>query len=437
MKRGISFTIITLLSLFLLGYGSPAAETYSLDDCIETALRNNYGVVAARNSYDAARGEVYTSWGRILPSISISTRAAQSWSGFSFTEPGTGRMLTGGIKSNIYSGSLNFGQSYGGMGLYTYANIRKKYHDRGSSLNGYIGAKLSLILSVKENYLNLLKAKMLLDVSKEAVKRGEERLRVVQSRFDLGSASMSDVLKAKVQFGSDRLDLVARTNAYKLSKANLAYIMGIDVNREFDVEEDLAEKNVNISFADALDEAMSENPDYHKARFNFYGAQDQKLMAYSNFLPTLSLGLSHSTNVDTLTNLTRFDRSDASSYIYATLNFNIFNGASDYAALRAAGKNVDTFRQALKDTENKVALELKQAFLDIEQSNEARKLADESVAAAQEDLNLVKEKYKLGAATILEVLDAEVSLKQAQTSKVQAIFDFSLAVSKLEKVLGR
>ncbi len=53
---------------------------------------------------------------------------------------------------------------------------------------------------------------MLLDVSGEAVKRGEERLRVVQSRYDLGSASMSDVLKAKVQYGNDKLDLVSKTN---------------------------------------------------------------------------------------------------------------------------------------------------------------------------------------------------------------------------------
>ena len=437
MKRGARIKAITAILVIILGFGVLNAETYTLDDCVETALRNNYGIVAARNSYDAARGEVYTAWGTILPSISISTQASQSWSGYTFAEPGTGRQLSGGIKSNSYSGSLNFSQSYGGMGLLTYASIKKKYHDRGFSLNDYIGAKASLVLSVKENYLNLLKAKMLLDVSSDAVKRGEERMRVVQSRFDLGSASMSDVLKAKVQFGNDRLDLVARTNAYKLGKANLAYVMGLDVNKEFDIDENLTEKSVNIAFNDALNEAKSENPDFRKARFKFYGAQDQKLMAYSNFLPSLSLGLRHGTNVDTLGNLTRFERSDASSYIYASLSFNIFNGASDYAALRAAKKNVDTFRQALKDTENKVALEVKQAFLDIEQSKEAGKLADESVAAAREDLNLVKEKYNLGAATILEVLDAEVSLKQAQTTKVQAIFDYNLAISRLEKVLGR
>ena len=435
MRRGLPLTILMLIQI--LSIISLHAETYSLDDCIETALINNYGVVAARNSYDAARGEVYTAWGDLLPSISISSQASQSWSGYSFSEPGTGRQLSGGIKSNTFSGSLNFSQSYGGLGLFNYADIKKKYHDRGSSLYGFIGAKSTLILNVKESFFNLIKARMLLDVSEDAVKRGEERMRVTQSRFDLGSASMSDVLKAKVQYGSDKLDLVAKTNAYKLAKANLAYVMGVDVNKDIEVEEDLGETTVDIGYNEALGEAIASNPDYRKARFDFYGARDQKLMAYANFLPSLSVGLRHGTTVDTLSNLTRFERSDASSYIYASLSFNIFNGASDYATLLAARKNVDTYKRALKDTENKVALEVKEAFLDIEQSSEAKNLADESVAAAQEDLNLVKEKYDLGAATILEVLDAEVSLKEAQTSRVEAIFDYYLAVSKLEKTLGR
>jgi len=432
---------ILLVSLFLsfifFSITTVSADVYSLEKCVETALKNNYGVIAAGNGYAAARGQVYTAWGQLLPSISFSTSASQSWSGYSFSEPGTGRQLSGGVKTNIYSGSLNLEQSYGGMGIFTYANIKKKYHDRGSSLNSYIAARLSLILSVKENYYGLLKAKMLLDVSRDAVKRGEERLRVVQGRFDLGSASMSDVLKAKVQYGNDKLDLVARENACKLAAAGLAYIMGIDVNTELEVDEELPQRSVDLTFGSALSEALAQNPDNRKARFEFYGAHDQKLMAYANFLPSLSLGLRHSTNVDTLGNLTRFNKADASSYIYASLNFNIFNGASDYAAMRAARKNVETYRHALKDTENKIALDVKQAYLEIEQSEEAKSLADESVAAAREDLNLVREKYNLGAATILEVLDAEVSLKQAQTSRVQAIFDHNLAVSKLEKTLGR
>jgi outer membrane protein TolC len=437
MIRRSRLPIAFFLIFVLFASGTAYSEVYTLDECIETALKNNYGVIAARNSYDAARGEVYTGWGDLLPSISVSARANQSWSGFERWDELSLQYVSGAQRVYSYSGNLNFSRTYPGLGLYNYANLRKKYHDRGSSFHNYVRARSDLILAVKEGYYNLLKAKMLLDVAEDAVKRGEERLRVVQSRYDLGAASMSDVLKAKVQYGNDKLDRLSKTNAYKLATANLAYSMGIDVNRDFKVAEEMPERHIDISFGDAFSEALSRNPDYRKARFDLYGARDQKLMAYSNFLPSLSVGLSHSTNVGKFGDLTDFEMPNASYYLSASVNFNIFNGASDYATLRASQKNVDTYEQNLEDTKNRVALEIKQAFLDIEQSGEARKLAEESVAAAQEDLNLVREKYNLGAATILEVLDAEVSFKEAQTNRVQAIFDYNLAIFRLEKVIGR
>ena len=63
-------------------------------------------------------------------------------------------------------------------------------------------------------------------------------------------------------------------------------------------------------------------------------------------------------------------------------------------------------------------------------------VAKETVAAAEEDFNLVQEKYNLGAATILEVLDAQVSLVEAENSQVEAKYDYNLSVASLEKAMG-
>jgi outer membrane protein TolC len=429
--RGVSLRAAYIaIIIFLAGQGSVFAETYSLDQCIETALQNNYGIVAARNNYDVARGQVYTAWGDFLPTISINANANRNWPAFF-------DVYLQKFRTDSYSGSLLFFQTYGGLGLSQYANLRRRYNERGSAFYNLSSAHSELVQQVKENYYDLLRTRMLVDVASDAVRRGEERLRVTQSRYDLGSASMSDVLKAKVQFGNDRLDLVTQTNSHKLAQANLAFTMGIDVNREIEVDENFPRREFDISFDQTLSEALSNNPDYRKAGFDLGVAKDLRLISYANLLPSLTLRLRHRTYVAEFGSLTDFKGRDASYEAYAGLDFNIFNGFNDYAQVRAARRNVDTNEQALRDTENRVALELKQAFLDIEQSEEAKRLADESVAAAQEDLNLVREKYNLGAATILEVLDAEVSLKEAQTSRVEAIFNYNLAISRLEKVLGR
>ena len=76
-----------------------------------------------------------------------------------------------------------------------------------------LASEQDLIYSVKTAYYAFLAAVENVDVQEEAVKRAEEQLKLIESRFELGSASRSDVLKQKVQFGNDRLSLLRATNS--------------------------------------------------------------------------------------------------------------------------------------------------------------------------------------------------------------------------------
>jgi outer membrane protein TolC len=437
MKRGFGISIAIILLLTVTAYSQQGAVTYTLDQCIDIALKNNFGVIAAEKDYSTARGNVYAAYGSLLPRVSISAGMSRTWSGFLSLDPNTDQLVGSGETSYGYRGSLNFSNTFAGLGLYNYADIKMKRSRRASSFYNFVKSQNDLVLEVKRGYYDLIKTKMLLDVARDAVRRGEERLRVVQSRYDLGSASMSDVLKAKVQYGNDKLDLVSKNNAFKLARLNLAFIMGMDINKEFNADENLPERDIDITFENAVDEALSQNPEYKKAKSDLSAARYSKTAAYSSFLPSLTMGLSHYTTVGDYANFFDFGIGNASYTFYATLSYSIFNQGSDYANLRSAKNSQKTAEENLKNTQNGVALEIKRSFLELERAQEAKKLAGESVAAAQEDLNLVKEKYNLGAATILEVLDAEVSFKEAQTSHVNVLFDYNLAVSQLEKALGR
>ena len=190
----LSFAILLTVSLLIVigEISALHAETYTLDQCIDIALENNYGVIAAEKSYNTAESNLYSAWGSLLPSISISAGANRSWPIFTRFDESTGEIITG---RNRYSGSLNFSNTFSGLGLSNYARIRKSKSDKASAYFSFESSQNNLVLSVKGGYYDLIKAKMLLDVANDAVKRGEERLRAVQSRYELGSASMSDVLR--------------------------------------------------------------------------------------------------------------------------------------------------------------------------------------------------------------------------------------------------
>jgi outer membrane protein len=424
--------LVFILAVMFTGVSQ--AQVMSLDDCINSALKNNYGVNAAQNDLKSSKGGVYYSWGQILPAVNASVGKSKDWNGSTYRDT-LGVMHAG---SGIgYGGSITARQSYPGLGIGTYANIRLNKQGYSSAKYTYKSAISDLILQVKAEYYSVLKSKMLENVARDAVKRGEERLRVAQSRYDLGSASMSDVLKAKVQFGNDKLDLVSKANATRLAMAQLSFTMGVDVNRDYQVADSLPVGSISISFDQALNQAFNDNPEYSKSQVMLDYYRTKKLMAYTNLLPSLSLSLTHSSSANTYSDFTDFGIRNSSWSANASLNFNIFNCFGDYADIRSARYTVRTNEENVANTKNNVALAVKEAFLDLDQATEQRKLSDESVASAQEDLNLVKEKYNLGAATILEVLDAEVSLKQAQTNQVQALYDYNLAISRLENAMGR
>jgi outer membrane protein TolC len=433
MRRTLRIGFVILLTIILAA--AVSAETYTLDKCIQTALRNNYGVIAAKNTYDVSRWSERSAWGNILPTISVSLNRQENWATAVQYVNGIPIYFSG--ETVRYGGNLNFSRSYAGLGLGTFASIKRQRAEKGSSYFNFIDTRDELVLTIKEAFFNVIKSKMLVEVSKDAVRRGEEQLRVAQSRYELGSASLSDVLKAKVSRSNAKLELITSENNYELAKANLGYGMGIDVTEEIKITEEFPEASLDVSYDIALNEALSRNPSYRKAGYDLSRARADHWLARTNFLPSLSLYLSHTTSVDERDKLFDLKKEDASYYFGITLSYNIFNGLSDYSNLKAAGKSVNTFKENLENTKNSVSLEVKQSYLDVQQNAEKLNLNEESVAAAQEDLNIVREKYNLGAATIIEVLDAEVLFKQAQVNQVQAQFDYHLAISRLEKVMGR
>jgi outer membrane protein TolC len=403
-----------------------SAEVYSLDKCIDIALEHNVSIVAARNNYEISKFTVYNSYGRLLPSVSISTSQTEYW------EPRYG-------KSQSASGGISIRETLGGFGLANFHDIRASRARKQSNYYGYINTRQSIVLAVKDSYFNLIKADMLVDVATDALKRGEEQLKVAQSRYDLGSAALTDVLKAKVLRSNAKLDLITAQNNYNLAKANLNSAMGIDISHEFEVTHDLPSNSFDITYDQALNQALNDNASYKKSTYDLTVAKTELCAARTNFLPDLSFSVNYGTAADKYFNLFKNDYMApyASRSVGFSVSYNLFNNLSDLTSLVAARKGLNTAKSNYENTRNDVALEVKQAFLDVQQNKEKLIVNDESVAAAQEDLNIVREKYNLGAATIIEVLDAEVSFKTAQTNKVQALFDYNLAISRLEKAMGK
>lgn len=444
---------LILLCLSALTCGMTSAKTLTLDECIELALKKNQDVIQARNQVKIASGNVWQAFGAFLPSISASATSSQTHrpsrtarehvllisKDTMIVPPDTLEIFpveseVGGVSKSFSLGaSANLTLFNGGQNIFNYlgAKVDRRHY-------GYLAESSAqlLILQVKGYYFAYLSSLKLLEISSEAVKRGEEQYKLAESRYEVGSAPKSDVLKAQVQYGNDKLDLLAAENDVNLARANLAYLIGVDVNADVDFSTEFESKDYDDTESEALKIGMANHPGLLASEYNLSAAKYDVRSTFGTYLPTLSVRLNRSWSSPTWSEVKKFRSEDGQWSINTTLSVPIFENFSRKRNMSRAKATLNNARASYHYAKNQVALGVKEAYLEITRAREALKVAEETVLAAQEDMSLVQEKYNLGAATILELLDAQVSLVTAQSSKVKAEFDYNLAVAELENAMG-
>jgi outer membrane protein len=437
------------LLLFLTNVSSGQTEAsspkaFSLDECIQLAVKNNATLIAAGNSYKVARSNVWTAWGNFLPRLDTdlgyyrTVVGPKSTPGFTYNEA-TGEYSIGypGINTyDYYTAGVSARQSLS-FGGYEFYDLSDKKAQKKSALGSLKLSQQEIILLVKQSYFDVLKAKMLLEIQKDALKRAEKQLNIAQTRYELGSASLSDVLKAKVQHGNAELVLISAKNNVELAKAQLNNQMGQDVSIPIDVEEILTSSEFDYSYEAALEEALKKNPSVRKAKHDLNSAKSQFGMARSGLFPSINLYGQYSWSNADFDEIKYIRRRDYQWNFGAYLSFNIFEKFQTKHNISWTKANRNSARENYRRAQNDVALEVKQAYLAIQEAKEKIDLTNEKVKSAEEDLDLVQEKYNLGAANILELLDAEVSFKKAESDRIEALYDYNLAVAQFEKAIGK
>jgi outer membrane protein len=447
--RGVFMAAVALLSL-----GSMSrAKDLTLDDCIDMALKNRASIIAARGQAELAKWNVRVALGQFLP------RADASWSSIK-SESRTGH------EKDVYAGvtndydlanstntdtKLHAGATWGFTLPDAILNYQSARLDRQGAELDVIGSEQDLILAVKITYYGYLAAIQNQTVSSEAVKRSEEQLKLIQSRFELGSAALSDVLKQKVLYGNDQLGLLQANNSVTTSKADLAYTIGLDPQQEQTFSTEYSVRQYDGSLTDAIDFGLHHKPSLLSQQKAVASSKTQYTRALSDYLPKIgpsaSYGYSRTKSdaifKDTVNLPAPYIAAGKQTISGTSLTYgieatwNIFDGFQRERSVASAKIARNNANAALADLRNQVASQIKTAYLNIQQLKEQKNVSQSNVDASTEDLKITQEKYNLGAATILDLLNAQVSLKQAQVTLIQADFDLNLAISRLENAMGK
>jgi outer membrane protein TolC len=318
--------------------------------------------------------------------------------------------------------------------IFGYASAKASH---ASAKLDVIASEQDLILAVKTSYYAYLAAVENHKVQEEAVKRAEEQLKLVQSRFELGSASKSDVLKQKVRYGNDQLAFLRAKNSLTTGRAQLAYTIGLDPRTDWKFSTEYTVREYEGTLDDAMEFGLGHAPSLLSADKSLSAARSATKAAYAEYLPKLNLWANYSKFDGTQAFPVAFDYAQKSHRYGFQISWNIFDGFFRERQITNAKVQQNNARAQFSDLRNLTVSDIKTAYLDIQQLREQRKVSEENVEAAREDLRITQERYNLGAAAILDLLDAQVSLKEAETALIRVIFDLNLKIAQLEKAMGK
>lgn len=400
------------------------ARVYSLDECVELALESNVSLAKARESLTGADADVLSSWSGVLPRISGSISKSDVLT------------VADGVEasSDGASGGVSLSQTlFDGA---TFASISSARHGREAVRHSLEATRREIVFNTKEAYYGLLKAEDLRDVQAEALELAQEQLRKTESLFELGSASRSDLLKARVQVGQAELALITAETSAETARAGLCYTLGIDISTAIEVIDPPETEGEDEIDSFDLNEAIARRPDVQAAEQSVVAARRSLLAAKAGRWPDLGFSLSYSRSEDDVGELFEDAGDNHTRSMNLTLSVPIFNGLGTKASIDRGKSTLRTYELTLRDGRLWAQYEIETARLAVLEQRRRVRVAETAVEQAEEDLRVSEERFRLRAASMLELIDARVAYSQARADLVEASYDFEIAKAGLALALG-
>jgi len=419
--------IIILILIFLFPFSQAHAEKkLTLQDCIDTALKNQPALKAAQAGVAAGKGREIQARSPYLPQITAST-------GYSDNRQLGGAFGDSTTKS--YTTTLSANQMIYDFGRTGNALDAARSSARSTELDADRVAQ-DVILNVKQAYFSLLQAKRLIIVAQKTVEQTESHLKQAQAFFRTGSKPRFDVTRAEVEVNNARLSRINANNTVRIRTIALYNAMGIEPGGDIVIEDILSDSTQVPLYDEVKEAALKNRPEMRKADADIEAARSRVKATESDYYPTLSANGAYNWAHGTAS-MGPF-RGDVQDSWNAgiTLSLPLFEGGLTKGKVGEAHANL-LIAEAQRDTlKQSILIELSQAYADMESAKVRIDVMESSLQKARENLFIAQGRYEAGVGPYLEVTDAQVAAVTAETDHVQALYDYQLASARLLKAIG-
>ena len=413
---------------------TPDARRLGIDAAIRTALEKNPDILAAIQQIRLTRGQMVQVRAALLPTL-------QANSGYNvesdtLANPGFDFGLVNNnqtwnvaiqINQNLWSGWKNQAD---------FSAARLANDSAFYSLRQTID---KVVADTKKLFYDVIFNRALIRVREESVAVLQSQLQDQQSRFEAGTVPRFNVLQAEVALANAIPPVIQARNALRISQFALVKQLGLDYPSDpslvpIDVAGQLDYNPIKIDLGKSVFTALARNPSLKVQRQNILISKEQLKAALSGFQPTLNASAGYQAlSIPTASNL---DEAVNGLFFGLTGSWNIFDGMATIGATQAARASLQQSMINYDNSARGVELDVQRAVSNLIEAQEVIDSQRANVVQATEALRLSRERLDAGAGTQLDVLNAQVSLLQAQTTELEGRYRYITALAEYNRVLS-
>lgn len=429
--------------LFLLLLVLPAmmfAQTFTLEQSIETGLKNSKELKISKSKVIGYDAKITEAGSQMLPQLKLFagfTRLSDV-PDFAVTIPGVNRSFNiQDVVLNNYQVKLSLQQPlFTGFKLSSLKSAAE-YNYTASELD-YDKDINEYAFKIQSAFWNYYKAKQIKSLLEETLKQIGRHLEDTKNYLENELVTKNDVLKLEVQYSNVQLELIDAENNLDLARINFNKTLGIDLDSKTEIKTDdiFVIKN-EYELADITNEAIEKRKELQSMEYKLKSSEEVITASNSNWFPTIALFGNVYYQRPNQRYLPLRDIDHGSWDVGVSLSWDVWNWGYNSSQSTQAEQNYLQVQTSLAQLKDIVQVEVYQSFLTYQRSFDKVDVSKKSVEQADENYRIMQQKYDQQLATSTDLIDAEVSVQQAKTNLTNSLVDYEIAKIKLEKAIGR
>ena len=382
-------------------------------------------------NYVAALGRVQTAeWGRraalltfLVPALSV--QSDWTWASDPFFNIGTGTLASTSVSARADARIDIF---TGGQKVFGYRQANALLD---AARAGELAARFAAALQTESDYYAVIAEEELTRTARERVARAQEQFDVARARVRTGAAVQTDSLQLSLELTRASVSLLREESALRVARLQLGRRVGVEGPVQAAPLDTAPAQPLPFPLVDAVRRALAQGPEYRQARAVERGAQAAFNVRRGAYLPRASLGAQAIAFDEAF-----FPQAFSRNLLTLTVSLPIWDNGNREIALTQARTARDVAQAIRADFERAAQRDVGAAYDSYETARAAAALAADAVLVARENFRIQQTRYRSGATTILDLLDSQVNLSDAETGLVQARYVTRLALAALEAILG-